>query len=338
MNGQVTIAEIAERAGVSHGAVSFALNGRKGVSEATRARILLVADELGWTPGTAAKALQGKKTNSIGLVLARDPANLGLESFFMQFIAGMETELSPRGFGLLLQVTPDTASQFDTLRRWRTTKRVDGALLVDLSENDPRATYFAQHAEFPTVAVADPSAAPGLTTVWTDDAQAMREAVRAMAATGHSRIARIAGLPGLVHTKIRDVAFHEEIAELDCQGTLLHTDYSPESGIRATEQALAMSEAPTAFIYDNDIMAIASLSIFARAGLQVPDDVSLIAWDDSPICSYTSPALTTLSHDVVAFGAHAARRLFDVMAGSAPDAFLDSTPRIKHRASTRSIS
>ncbi|MEV4776670.1 LacI family DNA-binding transcriptional regulator [Microbacterium sp. LWH12-1.2] len=330
----VTIAEIAERAGVSPGAVSFALNGRKGVSESTRARILLVADELGWAPGAAAKALTAKKTNSFGLVLARDPRSLGAESFFMQFLAGMESELSPRGYGLLLQVAPDSASELKTLRRWRTTRRVDGVLLVDLHVDDPRAEYFAKHPEFPAVAVADPSAAPGLTTVWTDDAEAMREAVRALAGLGHRRIARIAGLSDLAHTQIRNAAFDDEIHALGCEGTLLRTDYSPEEGARATEQALASEHPPTAFVYDNDIMAIASLAVFSRAGLRVPEDASVIAWDDSLICRYMAPALTTLSHDVVAFGAHATRRLFDVLGGAAPNAFLDSTPRLETRGST----
>ncbi len=330
----VTVAEIAERAGVSVGAVSFALNGRKGVSESTRARILLVADELGWAPGAAAKSLKSVKTNSVGLVLARDPKNLGVESFYMQFIAGMETELSPRGYGLLLQVAPDDASQLKTLRRWRTTRRVEGALLVDLRVDDPRAAYFAEHPEFPTVAVADPSAAPGLTTVWTDDAEAMREAVRALAALGHRRIARVTGLSGLAHTQIRDDAFRAETAALGCEGTVLPTDYSPEQGVVVTERALAQDHPPTAFVYDNDIMAIAALGALARAGLRCPEDVSVVAWDDSLICRHTAPRLSALSHDVVAFGAHAARRLFDVMGGAAPAAHLDSTPRLIAREST----
>jgi DNA-binding LacI/PurR family transcriptional regulator len=313
--------------------VSFALNGRKGVSESTRARILLVADELGWTPGAAAKALTVKKSNSFGLVLARDPKNLGVESFYMQFIAGMETELAPRGYGLLLQVAPDDASQLKTLRRWRTTHRVDGALLVDLRVDDPRTAYFTEHPEFATVAVADPSAAPGLTTVWTDDAQAMREAVRALAELGHRRIARVAGLSGLAHTQIRDAAFREETAALGCEGLLLRTDYSPEQGVAVTEQALRRSDPPTAFVYDNDIMAIAALGALQRSGVRCPDDISIIAWDDSLICRHTAPRLSALSHDVVAFGAHAARRLFEVLGGAQPAAHLDSTPSLIVRES-----
>lgn len=332
--GTVTVAEIAEAAGVSVGAVSFALNGRKGVSESTRARILLVADELGWKPGAAAKSLKSATSNSFGLVLARDPQNLGVESFYMQFLAGMESELSRRGYGLLLQVAPDDASQLKTLRRWRTTKRVDGVLLVDMHMDDPRAAYFAEHPEFPAVVVADPAASAGLTTVWTDDAQAMREAVRALAELGHRCIARVTGLAGLAHTQIRDAAFVDEVARLGCTGILLPTDYTPEQGAAVTEQAIRSDAAPTAFVYDNDIMAIAALGVFARAGIRCPEDVSVIAWDDSLICRHTMPRLTALSHDVGAFGAHAARRLFDVLGGAAPAAFLDSTPRLVVREST----
>lgn len=329
----VTIAEIAQHAGVSPGAVSFALNGRKGVSESTRARILLVADELGWMPGAAAKALTTKKTNIIGLVLARDPKGLGVESFFMQFLSGMETELAQRGYGLLLQVVPDTDTELKTLRRWRTTRRVDAVMLMDLRVDDPRVAYFAAHPELPSLAVADPSAAPGLSAVWTDDAQAMREAVRALAALGHRRIARVAGLAELAHTQIRDAAFHEETASLGVDGMLLRTDYSPEQGALVTEQALASTQPPTAFVYDNDIMAIAALGVCARAGKRVPEDVSIIAWDDSLICQHTMPRLSAMSHDVVAFGAHAARRMFDVLAGAAPASFLDSTPHLVMRES-----
>ncbi|MFS2279272.1 LacI family DNA-binding transcriptional regulator [Microbacterium sp. OR21] len=330
----VTIAEIAERAGVSPGAVSFALNGRRGVSESTRARILLVADELGWMPGTAAKALAVKKSNSFGLVLARDPDNLGVESFYMQFLAGMERELAPRNHALLLQMAPDTASELKTLRRWRTTRRVDALLLMDIRVDDPRVAYFTEHSEFPSLAVGDPSSAPGLTTVWTDDAEAQREAVRALAALGHRRIARVAGLAGLVHTQIRDAAFRDETAELGCEGVLLRTDYTADEGARVTEEAIRSERRPTAFIYDNDIMAIAALGVFARAGIRVPEDVSVIAWDDSLICRHTVPKLTALSHDVVAFGAHVARRLFGVLDGAAPAAHLDSTPRLEVREST----
>ncbi|TPX04545.1 LacI family transcriptional regulator, partial [Schumannella luteola] len=157
----MTIADIAERAGVSIGAVSFALNGRKGVSEETRARILRVADELGWAPSTAARSLAEAKTETFGLVLARDPHNLGVESFYMEFFAGLEVELSKRGFSLLLQVVGSTGEALETLRKWHRTRRVDGVVLTDLTSDDPRAAFAAQ-VGLPAVVVGDPSVSGGL--------------------------------------------------------------------------------------------------------------------------------------------------------------------------------
>ena len=104
---RVTIRDIAERAGVSKGAVSYALNGLPGVSDDTRERILSIADELGWYPNRAARALSAARADACGLVLARPARTLALEPFFMEFIAGVEVELSSRSVALTLQLVED---------------------------------------------------------------------------------------------------------------------------------------------------------------------------------------------------------------------------------------
>ncbi|MEQ6897104.1 LacI family DNA-binding transcriptional regulator [Microbacterium sp. KR10-403] len=333
-SGRVTISDIAERVGVSISAVSFALNGRKGVSEQTRTRVLEVADELGWAPASAARSLAEAKTETFGLVLARDPGTLGVESFYMQFLAGIESELASRSYSLLLQVVPSREQEIATHRKWRNSRRVDGVFLVDVTLDDPRVPLFLDHGALPCVVVGDPSVSGGLTTVWTDDASSMREAVRSLAGLGHRRIARVSGLAPLAHTRIRDAAFTDETTALGLEPVLLRTDYTPESGAVATREALRSDGPPTAFVYDNDIMAVAGMSAVWERGLRVPDDVSIIAWDDSVLCEHTFPPLTALSHDVVAFGAHVARRLFEVIDGAKPGAFLDSTPALRERGST----
>jgi len=121
---------------------------------------------------------------------------------------------------------------------------------------------------------------------------------------------------------------------LDAEPIVLHTDFTPAEGVEATRSALTAPDAPTAIIYDNDIMAVAALGVAAQLGIRVPDDLSIIAWDDSVLCQHTYPRLTSLSHDVVNFGAHVARRLFDVVGGAAPEADLDSTPVLRPREST----
>ncbi len=331
---RVTISDIAERAGVSIGAVSFALNGRKGVSDETRERVLRVARELNWAPGSAARSLAEAKTDTYGLVLARDPQTLGMEPFYMRFLAGVEAELSTRSSGLLLQVVASPADELETLKHWHAARRVDGVLLVDVTVDDPRVAWCSGPSALPAVVVADPSVAGDLTCVWTDDATSMRQAITHLVELGHRRIGRVAGVQAYVHTRIRDSAFLAITQQLGVEAQLLRTDYAPESGRRATLKALRSKTPPTALIYDNDVMAVAGLGLASELGLSVPGDLSIIAWDDSVFCEHTFPTLTALSHDVLAFGSHAARRLFDVIAGAPSGHFLDSTPTLIIRGSS----
>ena len=112
-----TIADVARRAGVSPAAVSFAVNDRPGVSPETRERILAAARELGWRPSASARALTEARTRAIGLVLARDPAQLELDSFFVRFLSGIERTLAPADYALLLQLVPAGAGSLAAYER-----------------------------------------------------------------------------------------------------------------------------------------------------------------------------------------------------------------------------
>jgi len=215
---RITMPDNARRAGVSTGAVSYALNDKPGVSEETRARVIGIAAELGWAPSSAARSLSGARSEAVGLVLARDPNLLGVESFYMQFLAGIETELSKRSYALTLQVVPDLDAELRTYRAWQAARRVDGVIVVDPRSDAPRLDFFRGKDALCAVVVGDTSLASGLTNVWTDDATAMRESVRYLYAMGHRRIARVGGVETFGHTLIRDRAFDEEIAALEAEG------------------------------------------------------------------------------------------------------------------------
>lgn len=331
---RITIADIARDAGVSTGAVSYALNGRPGVSDVTRRRILEIAENLGWEPNQAARALSGGGAEAIGLVLARSPETLGFESFYMQFIAGIEQVLSIRSFALLLQVVPNLDAEMSTYRRWRAAGRVDGVVVVDPRNDDPRLSLFAGSDALPAVVVGNPELVSGLTTVWTDDAAAVRESVRYLFALGHRRIGRVSGVAAYGHVHIRDIAFGEEVAARGGHSVISRADFTPEQGAAATRSLLTASEPVTAILFDNDVMALTGLSVAHELGLRVPQDLSIIAWDDSPLCEAAFPQLTALSHDVTAYGAHVARRLFDRIGGAAPQPFVDATPVLRVRGST----
>src|SRR3954454_18545415 len=205
-NGRVTIADIARRAGVSKGAVSYALNGRPGLSEATRARILAIADELGWYPNRAARALSAARADACGLVLARPSKILGLEPFFMEFISGVESELAAHGNALMLQLARDVGEEVAVYRRWWSERRVDGVLMIDLRVNDPRVDALIELG-LPAVVVGRPAPGGALPAVWHDESPPVIETVRYLVALGHTRIAYIAGVGEFVHVVQRVEAF-----------------------------------------------------------------------------------------------------------------------------------
>ena len=195
----------------------------------------------------------------------------------------------------------------------------------------------AERLGLPVVAVGHPSLTGGLTSVWTDDATAVTEAVRYLAALGHRRIARVGGAAALGHTTIRTAAFDEAAGTLALAGAWqVATDFSGDAGARATRSLLtaAPADRPTAIVYDNDIMAVAGLSVAAEMGLGCRRDVSLLAWDDSQLCRLTHPTLSAMSHDVHGFGAEVARTLFGVITGGGPGSHPVPTPVLTPRGST----
>ena len=125
---QPTMADIARRAGVSRIAVSYALNGRPGVSDALREQIVGIARELGYRANGPALALHGAAAKAFGLVMLRSSAAFTVEVFRRQLIAGIQTELSARGFGLALQFVADLDEEIAVHRRWAAEQRVDGVL------------------------------------------------------------------------------------------------------------------------------------------------------------------------------------------------------------------
>jgi DNA-binding LacI/PurR family transcriptional regulator len=332
------MADIAREAGVSKGAVSYALNGQPGVSDATRDRILEVAAQLQFTPSRGPRSTTPPKAGAVGLVLCRSIRLLGVEPFFMELVSGIEAALSPRSCDLTIHVVADHHAELDVYQRWAAQRRVDGVFLADVRVEDERLNT-VRRLGLPAIAIAGPGDFNGIPSVWSDDATAITDAVDYLAALGHHTIARVGGPPDLLHTVIRTEAFGVACRRLGLRHAVtVPSDYSGEEGGRATRRLLSSGERPSAIIYDNDLMAVAGLGVAQEMGVAVPADLSIVAWGDSLLCRVVHPSLTALSRDVAEYGSRAAQHLLTVIAdGTAPD-HQAATPFLVPRGSTGRVS
>jgi DNA-binding LacI/PurR family transcriptional regulator len=328
-----TMSDIAQRAGVTKSAVSFALNGQPGVSAATRERILAIAEEIGFQPSSAARALNAGKAGAFGLVIDRPADTLGSEPFFMRLIAGMQAELSAHHVTLLFTMAEDTDAEIGLYHEWWAQRRVDGVFVVDLQVGDRRIGVL-EEMRMPAVVIGTPRGAGTLPAVWQDDRAGIEMVVGHLAALGHHRIARVGGYAKYWHSALRSEAFVAVSAAAGIQAVSVPADYTSEHGAEVTKGLLAAADPPTAILYDNDVMAIAGLGVAQRLGVGVPDGVSILSWDDSPTCEVMHPSVTALRRDIPAAGVAAARILRDLAAGGRPDSQAEAAPVLQVRMSS----
>jgi DNA-binding LacI/PurR family transcriptional regulator len=234
----------------------------------------------------------------------------------MEFIAGVESELARGSIALTIQLVRDVHEEIDVYRRWWGEHRVDGVLMVDLRVDDPRVDELVRLG-LPTVVVGGPVKNRALPAVWHDEAAVVEDAVQYLAALGHRRMAQVAGVSDFVHTVQRTAAFRRATKDLGIHGEVVETDYSAESGARATRKLLSSPEAPTAIVFDSDLLAVTGLGVAQQMGFSVPDDVSIVGWDDSLISQVVHPPLTAITRDIEAFGVAATRHLLATVEGEA---------------------
>ena len=237
-----TISDVAARAGVSKAAVSFALNGRPGVSQTTRDRVLQIAEELGFTPNSTARALSFRRSGNLGLVMARSHDTLGSDPFFPAFIAGVEASVAASGIFLLVRLVADEAAEEEAYRELARTKRVDGVFVTDLRVDDPRPALLDQLG-LPAVTLnraADPNTA---TAVCVDDGPAVREAVRHLVELGHRRIGHVGGPSTYLHAAHRRQVWADALLESGLpEGPVVEADFSAGGGAVATLDILGETE------------------------------------------------------------------------------------------------
>lgn len=295
---RVTISDIADRLGISKASVSYALNGRKGVSEETRRKVLELADAVGFQASSAAVALSASRSGTIGIVIARDPSVITAEGFYMRTLFGVEQYLNEADGALLLRLTGEDGEDLDVYRRWARQRRVDGFLLFDEFEDDARIPLLDSMG-MPAVLVTSKDLDDPIGRLITPEIETVKVLLDHLHTLGHKRIAHVSGPTSYVHEQVRAELLRAEGEARGMKVTHVAGTYEYESGAECTSRLLGGRWPPTAIVLGNDIMATASLRTAADRGVRVPRDLSIVAWDDSVLCVVARPRLTAMDHGLV---------------------------------------
>ncbi|HET7726551.1 MAG TPA: LacI family DNA-binding transcriptional regulator [Candidatus Limnocylindrales bacterium] len=307
-----TISDVARRAGVSAMTVSRVINGSGHTSPDARARVEQAIAELGYVPNAVARHLRSKRSKTIGLVIT-DITN----PFFTSIARGAEDVAGPHGFGVLFCNTDESEADEVAYVSMLLQRQIDGVLLVPASASS-RSIKLLRDRHVPVVVLDRRVRAPSVDVVRGDSEGGAYGLVRHLVSLGHRRIAALAG-PREVSTSIDRVeGYQRALADV---GVPLDPDlvrfggYQEAAGHAMAREVLAHAQPPTAIFAGNNFIAAGVLAAVRECGLRVPDDISLVAFDDLPSAWTADPFLTVAVQPAYELGRRAAELLLERLHG-----------------------
>ena len=306
----MNIAEIARRANVSTATVSRTLNQSGPVKAATARKVWRAVTALNYYPNSHARTLVSGRSRLIGLIVS-DITN----PFFPELIRTFEDLAAQKQYDLLLTSTNYDTSRMTACLRRMLERKVDGVAMMT-SEMDMSLIKELSKRSVPIVFMDVGQMGPRMSHVSIDYGNGIRQAVDHVASLGHKNIGFITGPLDLHSARTRRQALvdgmrHHQIAldpKLVREGT-----HTAEGGEKAMKELLKPAKLPTAVVCSNDWTAIGALHALHAAGLRVPEDVSLVGFDDIPLTSYTTPTLTTVRMSARDVGSTAFQALFSLI-------------------------
>ncbi|MFG6458928.1 LacI family DNA-binding transcriptional regulator [Roseateles sp. BYS96W] len=330
--GPVTLEQVAELAGVSPSTVSRILNGTAAVSQIKKDAVQAAIQALGFRPNPVARGLAGGRTLSVGVV-----TQIISSPFYGEALLGIERELERAGY---VPMFVSGNWHEDGERKAIATllsRRVDGVIVLAGRMADAELARISD--TLPVVVVGRQLSGPQLFSFGFDNREGGRLATQHLIDQGHRRIAFIAG--DLLHDDAveRQKGYFEALAAAGIPqdpDLIVQSDYTEAGGLQSVSRLLERNTHFTALFASNDQMAIGACLGLHRCNLRVPDDVSLVGFDDLVLARYAMPPLTTVRQSVYEIGTEAAKAMLDMLRGNAPQAALPG-PELVVRESTRRL-
>jgi DNA-binding LacI/PurR family transcriptional regulator len=289
--GSVSIRDVAERAGVSIATVSRTVNHVSTVNAELAQRVWKAIEEVGYLPNTQARALVSGRSKILGLIVSEIT-----NPFFPELIQEFESLAVAQGYEVLIGSTNYDPGRTETLMRRLLQRNVDGVAVMTFGVEEDLVKKLVER-EFPLVFVDAAPDLPNIHVVKVDYGEGIRQGVQHLAALGHRRIAFISGPLSQRSPLIRRNAFLKSMGELGLSVPpehLVEGNHTMEGGIGAMERLVALPELPTAVMCSNDMTAIGALHALYRTTHRVPEDISVVGFDDIHLAQFMLPPLTTV--------------------------------------------
>jgi LacI family transcriptional regulator len=306
---RVTIRDVAEAAGVSVATVSKVINQRYGVASATVSRVQAVIDELGYESSLVARSLRNHRTNVIGILVS------DIEPFSSELLKGAAKAIKGTGYELVVYSAGGMAGDHVGWERRYLSRLsgtlIDGAILVT-------PTVVAASYGAPVVAVDPHTGGDGVPTVDSDNLRGAQLAVEHLIDLGHRRIGFIAGRSDLESARLRELGYRRALSEagIAFDPVLVGVgDYDESMSQQAARELLGRADRPTAIFAANDLSAITTVDVALTMGINVPDDLSVIGFDNIPESALMTPALTTIEQPMQLMGQRAIAMLVELLRG-----------------------
>lgn len=302
------IEDVAQLAGVSITTVSRVINKVSTVSQANRKKVEEVIRKLRFIPSPHAQALARGKTSTIALIIPRYEG-IFYSFYALELIRGIGTLCDALKLDLLLQLTDG--------RTTVNAKSVAGIIFADIIGNRPQLEW-ALKEKIPAVVINNFVEDLEVSSIAVDNLKGAKEAVSYLASLGHKKIAHIAGDCVTQAARFRLEGYQQALAEnriKENPGYIIKTDYSRGQARSATEKLLSLNEPPTALFIASDSMALEAATVIMEKGKKVPEDISIIGFDDNPSGLYGPVALTTVRQPLIKMGEEGVKELNNLIKG-----------------------
>lgn len=327
----LTISQIAELAGVSKTTVSRVLNNKDDIKEETRKHVRDIIREYHYRPNSAARSINSRTTKTIGLVIPYEADFVLSNPFYYDAIRGIAVEADNKGYHILLMYSPK-GSYLKTVLE----KRIDGVLLISLGSQHIDLLTELIKTDIPIVSLSKVPYEANILTISTNDYRGAELATEHLINLGHRKIAFINGPRSLISNQERLKAYETVLARhgIAYRSELVtEREVSVENGFRAMDTFLK-TENPSAVFASGDIMAIGAIDAIRRTGRRVPEDISVVGYDNIPMSGYLSPSLTTIDQFGYKKGRLAAHALIARLEGDETIDLQHIEPELIVRSST----